>query len=185
MIINYKIIIDKNIPFNINTFRNFIKKVIHDKKGIRVLFSDKLILKETKDPNEQTQMTINLVSNDDVERICGFDLLSCADRTNGNVYLNWTRWDEGSHVFFGGLKGKYAKLSKKEKINLYRTYIVNHEILHILGFDHPPPNVSFKGKRTSVMAQQTVDLRGGATWWWPEKSDKAYFRRYSYSQFDL
>jgi hypothetical protein len=187
MEIKYRVRIDPNIPFNKNSFKQFIKKVIHDKRGIRVLFGRGLRLIEVPESyiGNDVKMTINLVSNTDVERICGFDLLSCADRTDGNVYLNWTRWDEGSDVFFNGLWGKYANMNHKEKINLYRIYVTNHEILHILGFDHPPDNINFKGGKSSVMAQQTIDLRGGKSWWWPERSDKSFFKKYHYNQFDL
>lgn len=182
--VKYKVIIDPNIKYDINKLKKFIKKVIHDPKGMRVLFGKGLRLIEVNNDDNDVKMTINLVSNDDIERICGFDLLSCADRTNGHVYLNWTRWDEGSDVFFDGLWGKYAKLSNKAKLDLYRTYVVNHEILHILGFVHPPDKERFNGKNASVMAQQTIDLRGGRSWWYPVKSDKKYFKYYHYNQFD-
>ena len=185
--IKYRVRVDKDVPFSIGTFTRFIKKVIHDPKGMRVLFGRGLKLIEVPESymGDDVKMTINLVSNDDIERICGFDLLSCADRTDGNVYLNWTRWDEGSDVFLGGLWGKYAKMSKSAKMDLYRTYIVNHEILHILGFDHPPAGVRFDGKNASVMSQQTINLQGGRSWWWPVKGDKKFFKDYHYNRFDL
>jgi len=187
MIIPYRIqIANSCVGVNFPLFKKFIKKIIHDKRGMSVLFGNKLRLVDVGDDAKlDVKMTINLVSNNEVEQICGFDLLSCADRTNGNVYLNWTRWAEGSDVFFNGLVGKYAKLNSRNKLDLYRTYVINHEILHILGFNHPDPSECFKGGNSSVMCQQTINLQGGKSWWWPVKRDKKYFKQYSYSQFEI
>jgi len=182
MIIKYCVKIGDSscIGEDLKSFKKFIKTVIHDAKGMRVLFGHRLKLEEVECGGESVKMTINLVTNNDVERICGFNLLSCADRTNGNVYLNWTRWSEGSQIFFDGLQGKYAKLGKRAKMDLYRTYVVNHEILHILGFIHPEKHERFDKKNCSIMCQQTINLQGGQSWWWPVKRDKKYFQDYTY-----
>lgn len=184
MHLTYKLLIDPHIPFNPKLLKEFVQCVIHHKNGIKTLFNNKLKL--TQVPNEaKSDITIILSSNNDIERICGFNLLSCADRLNGHIYLNWTRWDEGSDIFFNGLTSKYKRLSHTQKMNLYRTYVVNHEILHILGFDHPPSDTHFKGKSASVMAQQTINLQGGTSWWWPVKKDKIYFKQYSYTKYSF
>jgi hypothetical protein len=186
MIIRYKLLIDSNISFNPSTLKLFVHKVVNHKNGIKVLFGKKLkLIQISNDSPEHAHITISLVCNKDIERICGFDLLSCADRLDGHVYLNWTRWHEGSDVFFNGLTGKYAKLKYSDKLNLYRTYVVNHEIMHILGFDHPPPNTNFNGRKASVMAQQTINLQGGTSYWFPVLSDKKYFKKYSYSRYNF
>ena len=69
--IKYRVRVDKDIPFSIGPFKRFIKKVIHDPKGMRVLFGRGLRLIEVPESymGDDVKMTINLVSNNDVESI--------------------------------------------------------------------------------------------------------------------
>ena len=49
----------------------------------------------------------------------------------------------------------------------YRTYVVNHEVGHLVGMRHPAPQCPVPGAPNSVMSQQTRGLAGCAANWWP------------------
>jgi hypothetical protein len=80
-----------------------------------------------------------------VDRLCHPLLtdgsLSCA--TGSSAILNVLRWRRGALAFRGNLP-------------LYRRYLVNHEVGHVLGHGHavcPAP-----GARAPVMMQQTLGV---------------------------
>ena len=58
------------------------------------------------------------------------------------IYINLNRWTKGS---------KASKLN----LNNYRHYVINHEVGHILGFDHDKPK---KNRLCPVMVQQTLSI---------------------------
>ena len=95
---------------------------------------------------DREDTSIRLVMPQTIFEKCGLpDNLSCAELGGRFMYLNASRW-------FGG--------SKESKLSLgdYRQYMVNHEIGHILGFDHkkcPCP-----GCKAPIMLQQTLGLQG-------------------------
>ena len=60
-----------------------------------------------------------------------------------NIYFNTRNWMTGGNSDF-------------DDIDLYRTYLVNHEVGHTLGYDHPKASSYCKnGRKASVMLQQT------------------------------
>lgn len=84
---------------------------------------------------------IAMVPNEVVTRKCRFDGLSCADTRNNVIYLNAERWAKGS-VASGLALGDY------------RTYIIMHEVGHLLGRGH---HRCVTGK-APVMMQQTLGI---------------------------
>lgn len=166
MIISYSINVANDIPENILDFSSKVKQILNDNNGILKLYNYKIQFKEI---NDVGNINIILSSNNDIIRICNFDKLSCADRSNGNVYINYDRWKNGSEVFFNGLKSKINKLEK------YKYYLINHEVMHILGFNHPNKKLRFVNMNTPVMAQQTINLQGGFSYWLPTKKDLEFF----------
>ena len=62
----------------------------------------------------------------------------------GKIYLNTYRWKYGGNDNFNGM--------------LYKQYVINHEIGHLLGLDHTKPNIS-SSKYCSVMWQQTLGTK--------------------------
>ena len=96
--------------------------------------------------NEREDVLIRLSSPETIFKKCGLpDNLSCAEIGGRIVYLNAQRWFKGS---------KESKLSLDD----YRHYMINHEIGHILGFDHKKcPCI---GCKVPIMVQQTLGLQG-------------------------
>lgn len=93
---------------------------------------------------EDTLIRLSMPST--IKKVCGLpDNLSCAEIGGRFMYLNAQRWFEGS---------KESKLS----LDGYRHYMINHEIGHILGFEHT--KCPCKGCKVPIMVQQTLGLQG-------------------------
>lgn len=126
-----------------------IKKVIetlNDKRGWQRL-GYKFILSE-----ERFDFEIQFVSNSYIERVCNFTGLSCADRNTNTIYMNIDNWKSG------------IRLSGLDKDN-YRTYMINHEVGHILGRGHS--QCGNPGTRVPVMVQQTLGIANCKPNPWP------------------
>lgn len=100
--------------------------------------------KFTENP-EQAELKIYLTSNEFIRNHCGFKTgLSCAMPGEGVAFINSYRWHNGS---------KHSGMYLKD----YRTYVVNHEVGHLLGLKHGTP---VKDEPCPVMHQQTLGLQG-------------------------
>lgn len=174
MILTYTVTIDEGIPQNKKEFERFVQKTLNDRRGIPKLFRHKLKFKQVP-VGEKANIELYLSTNEKVNNICGFDLLSCADMATNRIYINWTRWKDGSETFKSGVPaGK-----KRNWLKMYRQYIVVHEFMHILGCPHVGKSVRYKkGEYASPMVQQTIDLQGGLACPWPKMSDKKLFKNY-------
>ncbi len=72
--------------------------------------------------------------------------------------LNYRNWQHGIPAYAGDLRG-------------YRTYLINHEVGHGLGFGHE--HCTTKGAAAQVMIQQTISLEGCTPWPWPTRPDSS------------
>lgn len=143
---NYTIIIDPKYKLKKYKIIDKIVDVVNDRRGWKKLgykfnyidYDDYL---ENKSDISLFDFIIMFKSNEEINNICHFDGLSCADTQKNEIYLNIENWKKGS---------KKSKLS----LDLYRTMVTCHEIGHILGRDHVEPGK--KNTKISVMAQQTL-----------------------------
>ncbi|MFI9812445.1 DUF3152 domain-containing protein [Saccharothrix variisporea] len=86
-------------------------------------------------------LRIRLTAQNTAREQCGFDLpydTSC--RIGDTVYLSAPRWFRGAHTY--------------DSLTAYRSYLVNHEVGHFLGFGHEP--CPENGTPAPVMMQQTL-----------------------------
>ncbi len=90
----------------------------------------------------KNHIRIIFTTNDYIKKTCGFTGLSCADVTNKIVYINENNWRNPP---------KASGLSLQE----YRTYLILHEIGHVLGKKHPI-KCDKVGSKMNVMTQQTL-----------------------------
>ena len=172
MVLKYTVKVQDDLDLDKKEFERFVNKTFNDKRGWTKLYKNKLKFKQVK-PGEKADFHVNMVTGDVVHRICGFENLSCADRSDANIYLNYTNWTEGSPTLREGY-GKTWKIDCKR-------YVLSHELGHLLMYNHPNQNVRYKpNEKMSVMIQQTIKNPGGIYHPWPEPSDKAYFEDYVY-----
>lgn len=170
MLLTYTIEIETSDKDKLPSFSKQIQEIYDSKKGLKILYNNKLKFKRVKLGNP-ANFHIKLVSNDRIKRHCGFDLLSCADMGINTIFLNCERWWNASETFIRGLRSK----DKKNYLKLYQIYVVNHETGHILGFDHPTPSYTLKSDEPcSFIAQQTINTHGGYSNPWPMITDKKY-----------
>ena len=136
----YSISFDKKLGLRENPIINKIQDTLNDKRGwYRMGYHF-----EHKDKDEYNiDFEIMFVSESYIKKTCNFTGLSCADTKYNKIYINVDRWRKGS---------KFSQLSLDE----YRTYILNHELGHILGRNHVRPGRS--GTKVPVMVQQTLGI---------------------------
>lgn len=114
----------------------------------------RFVTPEQRTKGAGVDMTVVLASPALTDRLCA--PLS----TQGQVSCNWAgravinarRWELGVPWFNGDLQ-------------MYRQYVVNHEVGHGLG--HPHQSCPAPGRRSPVMAQQSLRLDGCLPWAWP------------------
>jgi len=133
----YSIDFDKDIILNTNLVIKKIKSVLEDKRGWERLGYN-FCYKE-----KNAKFKIKIVKEEKIIKTCKFSGLSCADTSKNIIYINIKRWRNGS---------KLSKLSLDE----YRTYVINHEIGHLIGRGHVKCGKS--GSKVPVMVQQTLGI---------------------------
>jgi Protein of unknown function (DUF3152) len=93
------------------------------------------------------EITILLARPGAVDRLCAplhtGGSFSCG--RNARAVINARRWHGGASTYRRDLDG-------------YRTYVINHEVGHLLGFEHA--TCSGRGRAAPVMLQQTKSLAG-------------------------
>lgn len=95
----------------------------------------------------EADLTIVLAAPKTVDRMCAPLLtggsFSCG--RHGRAVINATRFRHGAATY-------------RKQLAAYRTYVVNHEVGHLLGFDHR--SCPGRGAAAPVMLQQTKSLAG-------------------------
>lgn len=103
--------------------------------------------------DEGARITVTLATPETVDRLCApLDTAGFASCWNGSrAMLNLDRWQTGTD-----------EITDTE---LYRTYLINHQVGHALGYD--VRECRAEGEPAPVMAQQTYGLDGCAANPWP------------------
>lgn len=97
-----------------------------------------------------------LAEGDEVDRLClPYDTYGQYSCQNGAVVaLNADRWRTATPKWTGDLA-------------TYRQMLVNHEVGHLLGMEHPTPQCPHPGRPAPVMGQQSTELDGCLPNPWP------------------
>jgi hypothetical protein len=104
-------------------------------------------------PDDRADFTIYLATPATRDRLCAMGYDRYTSCRNGNkVVLNVDRWAHGVPRYGASL-------------DVYRAYMVNHEVGHRLGHGHK--RCPGKGRPAPVMQQQTLGLRGCLPNPWP------------------
>lgn len=95
----------------------------------------------------EAEITVVLARPQTVDALCAplvtGGSFSCGRK--GRAVINARRWHHGASTYRGHLAA-------------YRTYVINHEVGHLLGFEHAA--CPGRGKAAPVMLQQTKSLAG-------------------------
>lgn len=137
---------------------DFIAGVLRDPKGWERLDGIRFVQLSPAERAKGTRPKVRIVlaSPATTDRLCAplstEGKLSCG--TDGRAVLNLRPWLNGT-PWHGG----------PQKAELYRTYLVNHEVGHLIGRGHV--GCPKAGDKSPVMLQQTKGLQGCTANPWP------------------
>lgn len=140
-VVTYRVLVEKEYAGLADEFAGHIDDVLAEADGWAAAGY-------TFAPTEgKADITIVLAAPKTVDRMCAplqtGGTFSCGRK--GRVVINARRFKHGATTYRG-------------KLEQYRTYVVNHEVGHLLGFDHR--ECPGRGMRAPVMLQQTKSLAG-------------------------
>jgi hypothetical protein len=128
--------VEGGLPVAVRAFARAVHRVLGDPRGWRQAgYSFRIV------PSEPADMTIILASPPLTDNLCAplqtLGQYSCAQA--GRAVLNFERWRKGASAY--------------PSIARYRTYMINHEVGHLLGRGHV--YCSTAGAPAPLMVQQT------------------------------
>lgn len=151
--LRYSIEVEKELPFDPNTFARTVQATLDDQRGWMGVRDIRFARVDT-----QPELRIMLATPTTADRLClPLDTGGKYSCRNGElVVINAVRWSQGATTYGTDLRS-------------YRQYVINHEVGHALGHGHqtcPRP-----GEQAPVMLQQTKTLDGCTANPWPAASD--------------
>lgn len=147
-VFRYVALVEPGINRSLQCFRRRVRKTLNDPKSWCVYFIEDEI---------NPDFLIILSKDATIKKTCNLEGLSCADWGKNIIYINYDNWTQGSDV--SGLN-----------LEDYRTYVINHEVGHILGIhDHLKPK---NGRKVPVMNQSTRGIGSGLPNMWPLKEEQ-------------
>lgn len=147
---SYSIEIEGGLKLDRTVVAQTIDSVLADRRGWRA--SGHQLTRTATDPDFRIIIASPRTTDQQCAPLETQGRVSCHNQA-GNVILNARRWTEGIEDYRGALVD-------------YRTYLINHEVGHHLGYDHqqcPAP-----GQPAPVMMQQTYGLEGCTRNVWPD-----------------
>ena len=155
---------ERGLGIDLDEYADAVHATLHDRRGWQDE-ADVRFVRVTEDQvRDGTPVDVRmlLASPGTTDRLCAplrtRGTVSCWNE--GKAVLNSRRWLTGSAAYRG-------------RLDDYRTYLVNHEVGHGLGYGHE--GCATKGERAPVMLQQTIGLQGCTPWPYP-KGDGSHQR---------
>ncbi len=140
----YRVEVEEGTGVDVNTFGKAVDRALGHKRS----WTSQGEFRFQRVTDEEPRLTVRLATPETVDEACaeaGLDtegFLSC--HSGDAVYLNLNRWAVGTKEI--------------RNLDVYRPYLVNHEVGHILGFTHE--SCTGKGDPAPLMQQQTKGLDG-------------------------
>lgn len=148
-VMKVRVVVEKGLPVDSKVFADAVMATLNDPRGWSSV--DGVTFARTD--RDDHDFRVVLAGPDTTDELCHpLDTggsLSCG--VIGSAVLNFRRWVHGSDAW--------------ESDARYRQYLVNHEVGHVLG--HPHDQCAGKGKRATVMVQQTLSTQGCRPQPWP------------------
>ena len=154
-VIRVRIEVEDGIAIDTGCFADTVARILNDSRG----WGAEGALAFQPVSADDADFRLVLASPDTTDRLC-FPLrtggkYSC--RNQRTVVLNVARWESGTEEY-------------SENLEIYRQYLVNHEVGHFLGHEHvrcPGP-----GEPAPVMMQQTKGLGECLLNGWPTRDER-------------
>ncbi len=154
--VRYSIEVEGGLPVDTSEFAAKVRATLQDPRGWQT--QDRVhfvyVSPDEARGGASIDMHIILASPDLVDRWCAplktQGQVSC--HNEGKVMLNVRRWVLGAAAY-------------ADDVDLYRTYLINHEVGHATGHRHEP--CPKDGANAPVMLQQTLGLAGCRAWPYP------------------
>lgn len=156
--VTFSIDIEGGLGIDPATFAAKVRSVLGDARGWETKLGVHFvgISPQQRAAGAAADIRITLASPDLTDQLCAplqtDGKVSC--NHNSRAVLNALRWVEGIEYY--------------SDLDLYRDYLINHEVGHGLWQQHetcPGP-----GKKAPVMQQQTLGLHGCVAWPWPQQN---------------
>lgn len=144
-----RVSVERGLPVDRGVFADAVLTTLNDPRGWSA--PDGVTFARTG--GDDFDLEVVLASPETTDELCApldtAGTLSCG--VVGMAVLNFKRWAHGSDAW--------------RDIGRYRQYLVNHEVGHVLGHSHD--QCAGKGKKATVMVQQTTSTKGCVPEPWP------------------
>lgn len=141
---DYLVEVEEGLPGNAGDFADAVETILSDERSWGGNRGEDQLRRVDSEPAD---VRVALAAPDTVDELCAplqtDGEVSCAQ--DGRAIINQNRWVSGVEHFNGDLE-------------TYRTYVINHEVGHTLGYGHV--DCPGDGERAPVMQQQTLSLDG-------------------------
>jgi len=163
----FRVAVETGVPEDVAGFAATVDQVLGDPRGWTAGGTLRL---QRVPQNATAEFTIYLATPQTAYQMCrqaGLDIRSggvpfTSCRTYGRVIINLSRWRESVPDYVNG----------GVPLEIYRQYVINHEVGHQLGFGHEAcPGA---GKPAPVMQTQTLGLKGCTAYPWPYLDGQRY-----------
>jgi hypothetical protein len=141
---HYIVGLGNGVPtYELPNFEKKIKSVLDDDRGWKKFGYSFSKSNDTKNwKKSEHNFYIYLSTEEEIKKKCNFQGMSCYDPHKKTIRINYVNW--------------YSCGKSTLPVDRYRTYAINHEVGHHLGFDHvKAKKVAKYSTYTSVMIQLT------------------------------
>ena len=85
---------------------------------------------------KSADIEIYLLTRDEMMKKRGDKPLEMYPGTNKPIYFSWTYYHPKPTIYIDEINWLYGVNESGLSVNDYRTYVIQHEFMHALGFDH-------------------------------------------------